>query len=116
RAHVVENPEGTPVGSDYQIIAVNSEVANGRYRQIQLQGLPVVPVVKGYVNSEFGSGKQQSFALGIFPDRAQKRRSGNPICDQLPGRAIVASAINVWSLIVEAAAVDGGIRNRWIKV
>ena len=66
------------MGGDYQIIAVNSEVANGRYRQIQLQSLPVVPVVKGYVNSEFGSGKQQSFALGSSRTARKNAGAGIP--------------------------------------
>ncbi len=46
RRDVVQYPEGASVSSDYQILAVNGEVADGSHRQIELQRLPIAAVIE----------------------------------------------------------------------
>ena len=65
--------------SNHQIIAMDREIANRSDRQIQLQGLPVIAVIERNVNSEFGSGEEQPFALRIFANCAQESRGGNAV-------------------------------------
>src|SRR5208282_3977628 len=55
RRDVIENPEGTPVRGNHQVIPVDGEIAHRADGQVQLQGLPVVAVVPRQVNSEFRS-------------------------------------------------------------
>ena len=92
---VIENPEGAAVRSDDQIVAVNRKIADGSRRQIELQRLPVVAVIERHVDPEFCSGKQQIFFLRIFANAAQKSMRRNAIGNQLPGRTIVASSIEI---------------------
>ena len=57
---------------------MDREIANPGDRQIQLQGLPVLSVVQRYINSEFGSGEEQPFALRIFADDAKNAGAARP--------------------------------------
>ena len=63
---VIENPERTPVRGNDQVVAVDREIPNSGDRQIQLQGLPMIAIVKGYVDAEFGSGEQEALGLRVF--------------------------------------------------
>ena len=72
RRDVIQNPKRTPVRCNQQIVAVDRKIANRSDGQVQLQGLPVVPIVPRDVNSKFGSGKEQPFALRVFAHRAQE--------------------------------------------
>ena len=53
---------------------MNRNIADSGNWQVQLQRLPVIPVVPGYVNSKFGSGEEKPLSLRIFPNRTQKCR------------------------------------------
>src|ERR1700693_613177 len=81
-----------------------------------MQGLPVVPVIKRYVNSELGSGEEEPSTLRVFANRAQECRSGNAVRDQLPCGPVVTRSINVRRLIVEAAAIDGCVCDAGIEM
>src|SRR5208282_409955 len=112
---VIENPEGAAMRSNNQIVAVNGEIADGSDRQIELQGLPVVTAVEGYVNSEFGSGEQQIPFLSVFANAAQERVRDNAIGNELPARPIVARAIEIRCAVIQPASVHGCISNCGIK-
>ena len=49
-----------------QIVVMNPEVAHRSVRQIELEGLPVVAIVKRDPHAGFGAGEQQTFANGVF--------------------------------------------------
>src|ERR1700723_1556691 len=54
--NVVENPEGTSMGSNHEVIAMDREIPDRADGQIQLQGLPMIAVIKRNVNPKLGSG------------------------------------------------------------
>src|ERR1017187_1763189 len=116
RRDVIENPKGTPVRGNHQVVAVDGKIANRADGQVQLQGLPVVAVVPRYVNSKFGSREEEPSALRVFANGAQKCRSRNAGRDRLPSSPVVPRAIEVRRLIVEPAAIDGGIRDSGIEM
>ena len=95
---------------------MDCEIANSGDRQIQLQRLPVIAIVKRYIDAEFGSGEEEAFGLRVFAHGAQECRRSDAVRDQLPGRAIVARSINVRRLIVDAAAIDGCISDSRIEM
>ena len=64
RRNIVENPESAPVRRDHQVVAMNHEVADRTDRQIILQRLPVIAIVKRNVNAQFRSSEKQSLAPG----------------------------------------------------
>src|SRR5579872_6575900 len=107
--NVIENPERAAVSSDYEIVAVNHHIQHRNRWEILLQREPVIAVIKGNIDSGFGSRKQQTFSLRVFTDRPQKRWRVDPFCDELPGGAVVASPIQVGRLIIETVAVDSRV-------
>ena len=108
---VVKNPQSAAVGGGHEIVAMHGEVAHIGGREIQLQGLPVVAVVKGNVESIFGSGVEQSFAHGIFAEYARDPIRLQASGDFLPGLARIARAENVGMQILARVEDDvGGVR------
>ena len=95
RREVVENPERASVSGGDEVVAMHSEIANVRRREIQLQGLPVVAIVEGNVECVFGSGVEQAFAHGIFADDARDPIGLQTCGDFLPGFSGIARAENV---------------------
>src|SRR5579864_1709279 len=92
-----------------EIVPVNGNVGNGCYREIQLQGLPMIPVIEGDVNAEFGTRVEQALLCRILSDGMYERRGRDAASDELPGFPVVAGAIDKRSAVVEAVAFDGGI-------
>jgi hypothetical protein len=66
RGNVVDHPEGAAVGADDEIVFVYDEIADGRDRQVELEGLPVIAVIEGNVDAEFGSRVEEALAFRIF--------------------------------------------------
>src|SRR5439155_12585284 len=113
---VVENPEGATVRRDYQVIAVDREIANGTDRQIQLQRLPLVPVVERHVDTQFSTGEEQSSSPRVLANGPQEIRSRNAARDQLPGGGIVMRSIDIWCLIIEATPINNRVSEGRIKM
>src|SRR5258705_4079993 len=55
---IVDHPEATSVGRDYQVVAVDHQVAHRRYRHVELERLPVVAVIEGDVHTTLCTGDQ----------------------------------------------------------
>ncbi len=102
-------------GND-QIIVVNPEIAHRSVRQIELQRLPVVSVIKRNPNRIFSPGEEQAFANGIFAHRvdgAEVRQAG---CNQLPVLAAVVCAIDIGAKIVDAEPTHRSVRSALVEV
>ena len=69
RRDVVENPERAAVGGDNQVVAMNRQIAHGSVRQIQLQRLPGIGVIKGNVDRGFRAGKKQALPARDLRER-----------------------------------------------
>src|SRR5271155_4697453 len=76
----------------------------------------MVTIIEGNVNPKFRSREKETLGVWVFANRAQECRCGQAGCDQLPGRSIVARAVEIWRLIVEACAIDGDIGDAGIEV
>ena len=109
RRDVIENPERAAMGGDDEIVVVNPEIAHGSVRQIQLQRLPVIAIVKRNPDGIFRAGKQQAFAHRIFAHRVDRAEIGQAGGDQLPGLAAIVRAVDVRMQVVDAEAADGGV-------
>ena len=116
RRDVVEDPERAAVRGGDQVTAVDINVADGGDGQIELQWLPVLAVIEGGVDAEFGSGEEQVALLGVFADGADKVVLGDAVDGELPGFAVVVGDVEIRLLIVEAMTIDGGVSGCWIEV
>ena len=92
--------------SNHEVIAMDREIPDRADGQIQLQGLPMIAVIKRHVNPKLGSGEKQTFALRIFSDCAQECGGGNACGDRLPGCAIIAGSVEQWPRIIDPAAIN----------
>jgi hypothetical protein len=81
RGDVVENPERTPMRRYHQVIAMNREITHRADWQIELQSLPMIPIIERHVDSKFSTGEEQPFALSILANCAQESRRRNTIGD-----------------------------------
>ena len=82
------------MGRQNQIVVVDDEIAHRSMRQIQLQRLPLLPVVEGDPHRVLGGGVQQAAALRVLAHRVHRgirQRTGQ----RLPALAAVDGAINV---------------------
>src|SRR5690242_6207356 len=68
RGEIVKNPEAAPIGSDYEIfeMVLHGNPVNRCVRQIVLQRLPVVAVIKGNVERVLGARVQQTASSWIL--------------------------------------------------
>src|SRR5450755_2220466 len=81
---------------------------NRRDRQVQLQRLPMCPVVERYIDAELGARVQQAFPLWVLAHRAHVgtlRYTGN---NPRPGLASIMGLVNERLQIIELVPVDGG--------
>ena len=67
---VIQNPEGTPVGSSDQIAVLDLEVIDRNHRQVALQPMPVLSVVEAHENPGFRADEKQSEAGRVCADDA----------------------------------------------
>ena len=95
---------------NHQIIVLYHQVVNRADRQIELQGLPMVAIIERDIDPQFRSGKQQPFADRVFADHPDIRSLGNAIGNLVPAFSVVVGAIDCRGNIVEAMAVNCGIR------
>src|SRR5262249_17269452 len=108
-AKVVEHPETTAMRCEDEIVALDHEVVDRSFRQVELQRFPLGTVVIRDEDSGFRSGVEKAFPLGIFANCARERSFGNAFCDLRPGFAEVGGLVEVRLQVVVLAAVDGNI-------
>ena len=75
----------------------------------------MVAVVEGNVDSQLGSGKQQSFLLGVLANRVDESVGRNAVHNRLPAFAIVARAIDIRRLIVEPVTINRNVSHGGIE-
>ena len=95
--------------------AVHHQIADRRRRHVQAQRLPIVAVVEGDEDGEFGAGEEQAFADRVFADGVDGS-IGQAVDDLLPGGAAIVGAIDVGLEIVQAEAIDGGVDGVVVEV
>src|SRR6516164_520150 len=88
---------------------MDPEVTHRGVRQIQLQGLPLIAVIKRDPDGVLSAGKQQSLAGGVRPNRVHGGVIRQPMGDRPPSLAAVACAIDVRAPVIDAEATDGSI-------
>src|SRR5215471_19956031 len=107
RRNIIEDPEGTTVGSDHQIVVLYNEIMDGRDRQVQLQGLPIRTSVVGNEHAGFGASVKNAGFHGVFPDDVHICAIRDAFGDLQPGFSEIAGLIYIWFEIVELVAIDG---------
>jgi hypothetical protein len=106
---VVEDPERAAVSGDDEIVAVNYQIANGADGQIVLQRAPGRAVVEGNEDADFGAGKEQAFAHGIFADCVHVSVIWQARDDYFPGLAGIVRAVDIRMKVVHLMAVNCGV-------
>src|ERR1700685_1425318 len=76
----------------------------------------MIAAVKRHPNGIFRARKEQSLALWVFANVVNRTNLGQPINDQLPTLAPVASAIDIRTHIVDAKTADGSVGGFFIDV
>ncbi len=95
RCDVIENPESASVCRNHEIVVFESEIANGRGRQIQPQRLPFFTIVERDVNALFCSGEKKTFALPVLADGVHRLAGRDAVDNFTPRPAAVVRAENV---------------------
>src|SRR5205814_5830878 len=115
-SNVIKNPKAATVRSDRQIVVLNNKVSHRCSRHVESQRLPIIAVIKRDVDGALGSGEQQSFSPGIFPDDVDRfalRDSLNDLGPSFPG---IVGSVNVWTHVIQPKGVDRGVSGVGIKV
>ena len=73
RTNVVENPERAAMRRGDKVIVLHRQVVNRRGRQVELQRLPMCPVVDGEIHSGLRAGIEQSFDLWDLRAPSERR-------------------------------------------
>ena len=79
---------------------MDDNVADGSGGEIELEGLPVIAIVKRKVNAKFGARVEEALTFGIFADAVEEGGFGNAIDDEIPGLAVIAGAIEIGMAVV----------------
>src|SRR5260370_18714486 len=95
---------------------MNREIAHGRLRQIQLQGLPIVSIVEGNVDGAFRPGEEQTLSNWIFAHHVAGAAIRNTQRDFRPRLPVIARAVNVCAQIVQPERIDRRVRRARIEV
>ena len=106
---VVENPEGTPMRGEDEIIILDHQVVHGRRRKVQLELTPVSAVVERHIQAHFRTGVKQTSFLRILPHRAHETCVRNSIGQLGPGLAVVAGLVDVGTHVVELVPLSRDI-------
>src|SRR5690348_694362 len=108
---VIENPNGTAVGCEDQIIVarLDFDVVHGNGREIVFQSGPIGAAVPGDPQAKFGSGKEQvGIARMLAKDVNASGGIGDAVANGFPGFAVIGGRENVNVVIVGAVSVEGG--------
>ena len=108
---VVQDPEGPALGGDHQIRALHLQVRDGHGGQVQLQGLPVLPVVEGDEKAALRACVEQAAAdrvLAQHPHEGIRRQALHGLIqpplhveDDLPGIKQVSASYQKGRMVVE---------------
>src|SRR2546423_13251329 len=101
---------------DHEIVSVNDKVAHRSRRQIELERLPGIAVVKRKVDTAFRASVKQAFANGVFADAIQKASIRDSAGNALPGLAEIARAIQIRLQVFQAVTVHSGVSGGRIKM
>src|SRR5215469_15972792 len=100
------------MGRGYQIIVLNLQIVNGDGRQIELEWLPVEPVVEGDMNAGFGTGVEQAATGRIIADDAREDICRQPVRDGNPVAAIVIGLEKIRCEVVMLVPVGSEVGHR----
>ena len=107
---VIENPDAATIAAHNQIVSMERNVAIRRVRQIQLQRLPVVTVIKRDVHPTFGASIQQPGTLGIGTNHAGGTATrlirGESVGDARPRLAVIVGTVEVRRVVTHARKID----------
>src|SRR5882762_160571 len=103
---VIQNPERPPMGPENNVIAVDDEIAHGSVRQVELQRVPVAPVIERHPHGTFRAGKEQAGQFRVFANRVHGGVIRDALGNLLPGPPAVVRAVDVSMQIIEPKAVD----------
>src|SRR5258708_15273434 len=109
RSNVVEDPERPAMRGDDQVFVFHHQIMYRRYRQIELQRLPVIAIVERKVNTQLRPGKKQSFPHSVFANRADISAIRDTVRDLLPRFPEIVRAIDVRTNIIEPVPVYGRV-------
>src|SRR2546423_1242367 len=101
---------------DHEIVSVNDKVAHRSRRQIELEGLPGIAVVKRKVDTAFRASVKQGFANGIFADAIQKAAVGDSGGNALPALAEIPRSIQIRLQVFQAVTVHSSVSRGRIRV
>ena len=120
RRIIVQHPDAAAVGADHQVVAVNHDVAIRRGGEIELERLPVVPVVERDVHPALRAREQQARLLGVLPDhpgeaaaRLVLRQSAH---DRRPRLAVVVRAEAIRFVVARDVKIHGDVGGGRIEV
>ena len=105
----IEDPEASSMRGDDQVVAMDHQVAHGDRREVELERLPVVPVVEGDVHAEFGGRVQQAASGRILPDGVDEVAIAQAGDDGLPVPAPVAGAVELGLAILDPVPIHGDV-------
>lgn len=109
-ADVIQRPECAPMRGNDEVVILHHQVVDRHSRQVKLQRLPVLAVVKRNINSAFGAGKQKFGILRILAYRMYEIVAANPIGDWLPRLAKIRGLEDVRLEVILAVIIDGNVR------
>ena len=98
------------MGRGDQIVIFYREIVNRRHWQIQLQRLPMRPVIKRHEDAELSSRVKQAFAPGIFAHGVDIGAFGNPVRNCAPIFSKIGCFENVRLEIVQLVPVHRNVR------
>ena len=102
--------------SDDQVTVFDDQVVDRDGWQVQLQGIPVLAIVKGDVDSGLSSRVEQPPLEGIFTDHARKDIICESCGDLRPGFAVIVGFVKIRLEIVKLVAVCGHVsRSRIVR-
>ena len=110
RRQVVQDPEGPSLGGHHQVLPVHPEVGDGGSGEVQLQGLPVGPLVEGDEHPELGAGVQEPLPVRVLPHHAHRviRRDAVPaVGEEAPPGTVAIGEEDVGPEVVVPILVDG---------
>ncbi len=91
------------------------QVANGRGRHVEPQGVPVLAVVEADEYRQFGGREQQPLAHRVLAHRVHGT-IGQAAHRLLPGRAAIMRTPDVRLQVVHAQAVHRGVHSIVVEV
>jgi hypothetical protein len=85
-------------------------------RQVQLQRLPVIAIIKRYPDGIFCARVKKAFAHGIFANRVDRTKIRKAGSDERPILAAVVRAVDVRVRVVDAETANRGICRLLVEV